>query len=243
MYRIPDLCGYNPCVLFRRRFAFMPPERATPEGIVGVGGPLDVETLQCAYRQGIFPWPHTGLPLLWFNPDPRAVLDFSELHIPDRLARRRRKLALHFTIDTQFDTIIEACRHAPRPGQEGTWITPKMVSAFQALHRAGDAHSVEAWDNDGTLVAGLYGVTAGGVFSGESMFHTVSDASKLCVLFLVEYLQTRGATWLDVQTMTPHFAMLGAKEISRSAYLERLREVQASGLLPLFETARPTPFL
>ena len=230
MSRIPEFGGYNPFVLFRRHFAFLPPEKATPEGIVGIGGPLDVVTLQCAYRQGIFPWPHTGLPLLWFNPDPRAVLHFEELHVPERLARRRRKLALRFTIDHAFDTVIEACRLSPRPGQEGTWITPKIVAAFKALHQAGDAHSVEAWDEDGQLVAGLYGVTAGGVFSGESMFHMVSDASKLCVLFLVEHLQARGATWLDIQTMTPHFQLLGAKEISRREYLAQLAEAQAQRL-------------
>lgn len=230
MIRIPELGGYNPLVLFRRHFAFLPPERATPEGIVAMGGPLDVPTLQCAYRQGIFPWPHSGFPLLWFNPDPRAVLDFSELHVPERLARRRRKLALRFTIDQAFDTVIESCRRVPRAGQEGTWITPKIVAGFRGLHQVGDAHSIEAWDEEGSLVAGLYGVTAGGVFSGESMFHTVSDASKLCVLFLVEHLQAQGATWLDVQTMTPHFAMLGAKELPRSKYLERLAEAQAQEL-------------
>ncbi len=217
-------------MLFRRRFGFNPPEKATPEGIVGIGGPLDVATLQCAYRQGIFPWPHTGLPLLWFNPDPRAVLDFDELHIPERLARRRRKLALRFTVDTAFDQIIASCRKAPRPGQEGTWITPRMINAFQALHAAGDAHSIEAWDENNHLVAGLYGVTAGGVFSGESMFHTISDASKLCVLFLIEHLKERGATWIDIQTMTPHFAMLGAKEISRTDYLTRLSAAQEAPL-------------
>ena len=194
-------------------------------------------TLQCAYRQGIFPWPHTGLPLLWFNPDPRAVLDFEELHIPERLARRRKKLSLHFTIDTDFQRVIASCRTAPRPGQEGTWITPKMIRAFHELHLVGEAHSIEAWDEDNNLVAGLYGVTAGGVFSGESMFHTVSDASKLCVLFLIEHLRERGATWIDIQTMTPHFAMLGAKEISRSAYLARLTAVQEAPL-PLFDPAK-----
>ncbi|MBB6051320.1 leucyl/phenylalanyl-tRNA--protein transferase [Armatimonas rosea] len=226
-------------MLFRRRFGFSPPEKATAEGIVGIGGPLDVPTLQCAYRQGIFPWPHTGLPLLWFNPDPRAVLDFDDLHIPERLARRRKKLPLHFTVDTAFATIIASCRTAPRPGQEGTWITPKMVAAFLALHEVGDAHSVEAWDTEGNLVAGLYGVTAGGVFSGESMFHTVSDASKLCVLFLVEYLKERGATWIDIQTMTPHFEMLGAKEISRDDYLARLAAAQAAPLVLFDKEPKP----
>ena len=220
-------------VLFRRRFAFLPPELATPEGIVALGGPLDLETLRSAYQKGIFPWPHEGYPLLWFHPDPRAILDFSELHIPERLRRRQRKLALRFTIDQDFDRVIDACRNAPRPGQEGTWITAKMVKAYKQLHRAGDAHSIEAWDETDTLVGGLYGVTAGGVFSGESMFHTVSDVSKLCVLFLVEQLREHGATWMDIQTMTPHFALLGAREVSRAEFMARLKKTQEEGFAVL----------
>jgi leucyl/phenylalanyl-tRNA---protein transferase len=217
-------------VLFRRRFEFLPPELATPEGIVAVGGPLDVATLQKAYASGIFPWPHENMPLLWFHPDPRAILDFSELHVPERLARTRRKSTLRFTVNTAFDLVIDACQKSPRAGQDGTWITAKMLKTYKELHQLGEAHSVEAWDLENNLVGGLYGVTSGGVFSGESMFHKVSDASKLCVLFLVEQLAISGADWLDIQTMTPHFALLGARGMSREEYLVRFYATQAQAL-------------
>lgn len=200
----------------------IPLPHPTAEGVVAVGGPLTVSTLRDAYAHGVFPWPHPGLPLLWFSPDPRAVLDFADLHIPESLARARRRSRLTFTIDRDFDAVIAACRAAPRPGQDGTWITSGILRAYEELHRAGDAHSVEAWDEDGALAGGLYGVSVGGVFSGESMFHRVSNASKLCVLHLIEHLASRGLDWIDIETMTPHFQMLGAREISRREFLERL---------------------
>ncbi|MGC4045063.1 MAG: leucyl/phenylalanyl-tRNA--protein transferase [Armatimonas sp.] len=207
--------------------AFFPdPREATEDGLVAIGGDLHTDTLRRAYSAGIFPWPHRGLPLLWFSPDPRAVLDFDKLHVPERLARKKRNTPLTFTIDAAFDDVIEACKASPRAGQDGTWITAPMLRAYKQLHRLGDAHSVEAWDESGNLVGGLYGVTAGGYFSGESMFYRASDASKLCVLHLVEYLAAQGATWLDVQTMTPHFAGLGATDIPRDAFLARLECLQ-----------------
>lgn len=209
---------------------FPDPADATPEGIVAIGGDLHIETLRLAYREGIFPWPHAGLPLLWFSPPERAVLDFASLHLPERLARMRRRSDLTFTIDRAFDDVIAACQRTPRRGQDGTWITPAMQRAYRQLHRAGDAHSVEAWTPEGQLAGGLYGVTAGGVFSGESMFFRVGGASKLALLFLIDRLAERGATWIDIQTMTPHFALLGAREIPRAAFLERLRDAQARPL-------------
>jgi leucyl/phenylalanyl-tRNA--protein transferase len=129
--------------------------------------------------------------------------------------------SLRFTIDQAFESVIAACAAAPRSGQRGTWITPAMVGAYVQLHRLGHAHSVEAWESD-ELVGGLYGVTAAGVFTGESMFHRVNDASKLCVLHLIEHLRARGSTWLDIQQMTRHFALLGAREISRAEFLKLL---------------------
>lgn len=210
--------------------AFFPdPNEATEDGIVAFGGDLHPETLRLAYRSGIFPWPHRGLPLLWFSPDPRGVLDFENLHVGERLARKKRNTPLTFTIDTAFEAVIEACRSTPRPEQDGTWLTAPMKRAYIQLHREGDAHSVEAWDKDGKLVGGLYGVSAGDYFSGESMFWRVSDASKLCVLHLVEHLTARGADWLDIQTMTPHFAALGAHEVPRATFLERIATEQAQG--------------
>jgi leucyl/phenylalanyl-tRNA--protein transferase len=161
------------------------------------------------------------------------VLDFARLHLPRNLRRRQRTCAhLRFTHDTAFDAVIHACAAAPRRGQEGTWITPLMIAAYRGLHRLGHAHSVELWDGD-ALVAGLYGVTAGDVFTGESMFHRIDDGSKLCVLHLVAHLQTRGATWIDIQQLTPHFALLGAHEVPRAEFLRRLAAEQRAPR-PLF---------
>jgi leucyl/phenylalanyl-tRNA---protein transferase len=208
----------------RPRSRFPHPSTASPDGIVAIGGRLTTETLQDAYRSGIFPWPHAGLPLLWFSPDPRAVLDFDRLHIPRRLVRRQRQGRLTFTHNQAFDAVIHACRRIPRRGEDnqGTWITAELEAAYRALHRAGGTLSVEAWDGGGVLVAGLYGVTAGGYFSGESMFTTVDDGSKSCVLHLIDLLRAQGHTWIDIQTMTPHFEMLGAHEIDRDAFLQRI---------------------
>jgi leucyl/phenylalanyl-tRNA--protein transferase len=142
--------------------------------------------------------------------------------VPRNLRKSRRAfVALRFTIDQAFDSVIAACAAAPRAGQRGTWITPAMVTAYTQLHRLGHAHSVEAWSDD-ELVGGLYGVSAAGVFTGESMFHRVDNASKFCVLHLVEHLRARSSTWLDIQQLTPHFALLGAREISREEFLRLL---------------------
>ena len=214
---------------------FVPPRLAGDAEVVGVGDDLTPETLIWAYGHGIFPWPIPGYPLLWFCPPQRAVLDFDRLHIPESLARARRRSELTFTIDTAFDQVIAACRRAPRPGQEGTWITASMQSAYSALHRLGYAHSIEAWDMSGALVGGLYGVCIGGVFSGESMFHRVPNASKLALLFLCEHLQARGLSWIDIQVMTPHLAALSASEIPRDEFLDRLKAEQTRRLV-VFES-------
>ena len=190
---------------------------------------MTVENLRRAYRKGIFPWHIDGLPLPWFCPERRAVLDFSELHIPKSLERERRKMRFEFTIDRAFPQVIENCARVKRNQDTGTWITSDFIGAYIELHEAGDAHSVEVWEN-GELVGGLYGVDAGGVFCGESMFHLRSNASKFALLFLIEHLQTRGADWLDAQVMTPHLLVLGAHEISRNIFLTRLEQTQAKGL-------------
>src|SRR5581483_9287453 len=189
------------------------------------------DRLISAYRRGIFPWPDASLPgaIPWVCPLRRAILEFESLHVPKNLRRAQRALAgLRFTVDTDFDAVIRACSAAPRRGQDGTWITAPMIAAYSELHRRGHAHSVEAWVGD-ELVAGLYGVTAGGVFTGESMFHRVSDASKLCILHLVDLLAARGATWIDIQQLTPHFTLLGAREIGRDEFLRRLAAEQRIG--------------
>jgi leucyl/phenylalanyl-tRNA---protein transferase len=200
------------------------PDPRDPSGLVALDYNLTPARVISAYRHGIFPWPDSSAfsPIPWVCPPRRAILEFAELHVPRNLRRSQRLLAhLRFTIDQSFEAVIQACAAAPRAGQNGTWITPAMVKAYIEVHRQGQAHSVEAWDGE-TLVAGLYGVTAGGVFTGESMFHRIPDGSKLCVLHLIAHLRNRGATWLDIQQLTPHFALLGAREIERTEFLARL---------------------
>lgn len=205
------------------------PRQAGEKEVVGVGNDLSVEVLTWAYRHGIFPWPIPDTPLLWFCPPQRAILDFADLHIPRRLARRARHAGLCFTLDADFPAVIGACRHAQRPGQDGTWITLPLLRAYIALHEAGYAHSVEAWDAQGHLVGGLYGVSVDGAFAGESMFHRVPDASKLALLHLIAHLQVQGLDWIDIQMMTPHMAALGARLVSRATFLDRLETTRNEG--------------
>lgn len=205
--------------------------------IVALGADLEWETLVDAYSKGIFPWPTDELPFLpWFCPERRAILFFDEVRIPRSLRRIQRRLPLTFTVDTAFERVIDECSRAPRPGQDGTWIFPEVVDAYIELHRRGYAHSVEAWLGE-ELVAGLYGVSVGGTFAGESMFHRISGASKLALLHLVEYLSSRGLRWLDAQVLTPHMEMLGAREISRDDFLELLARERRAGRL-LFDLPR-----
>lgn len=215
-----------------QEFSWPAPQPDDDLGLVALDYNLTPERVIAAYRRGIFPWPDSApfSPIPWVCPPRRAVLEFAALHVPKNLRKARRTLAhLRFTTDGAFERVIRACSVAARPGQRGTWITPAMVATYVEVHRRGHAHSVEVWDGD-ELVGGLYGVTAGGVFTGESMFHRISDASKLCVLHLVEYLQARGATWIDIQQLTPHFALLGAREIPRAEFLAWLAAGQRRGL-------------
>lgn len=210
------------------------------DGIVHFGGVLSVENLQNAYRSGIFPWYTEGIPLPWHCPDKRAILDFSDLKVPRSLAKIRRKGELTFTVDEDFSAVIHECSLAYRPGQRGTWITDKFEKVYTELHEAGMAHSVEAWDPGGNLVGGLYGVDAGGVFCGESMFYKYPNASKLSLLFLIEHLRAKGATWLDAQVMTPHLEALGAVEVDRDEFLDKLNATQVLNL-NLFQNAASHP--
>ena len=197
--------------------------------IIFFGGELSTENLQTSYRQGIFPWTIQGLPLPWFCPENRAVLEFSELHIPKSLQKIQKKNPFTLTIDKAFEEVIRICSEIKRSGENGTWITDEFIETYCEFHAQGHAHSVEAWEGD-ELVGGLYGVDAGGVFCGESMFHQRPNASKLALLFLVEHLKLRGAEWLDVQVMTPHFEAFGAKEITRDQFLDKLAETQKKQL-------------
>jgi leucyl/phenylalanyl-tRNA---protein transferase len=158
-------------------------------------------------------------------------LEFADLHIPRSLERERRKQRFTFTIDRDFDAVIRGCAESRREGQRGgTWITDDFVRVYSELHHEGIVHSIEAWDSEGNLAGGLYGVDAGGVFCGESMFYRQPNASKLALLFLIEHLRSRGSTWLDAQVMTEHMNVLGAKEIDRNIFLDRLSRTQASQL-------------
>jgi leucyl/phenylalanyl-tRNA--protein transferase len=208
---------------------FPDPRESAYEGIVALGGELNVPNLVNAYRQGIFPWPVDGWPLTWFCPEERAVLKFKDLHVPRSLRREQRRARFHLTVDQNFRAVITCCARIRRTGETGTWITPQMHRAYCQLHAAGHAHSVEVWMGE-ELVGGLYGVDAGGAFAGESMFHLRPNASKLALLHLIEHLQTRGLDWLDVQVLTPHMAALGAKEIDRAEFLAQLADTQTRGL-------------
>ena len=221
--------GYRPLVPRSLGFEFELPAPDPETGIVAVGGDLEPERILGAYRRGIFPWPADGMPMLWFSPAERAVLDFATLHVPRSLARARRGSPLRLTIDAGFRAVIRGCATVPRPDQEGTWITAAMEQAYVGLHDAGIAHSVEAW-RDGRLVAGLYGVDVDGAFAAESMFHVEPNASKIVLLHLVEHLASRGLDWLDIQVLTPHMVRLGARTMPRAAFLRRLAATRRRGL-------------
>ena len=200
---------------------FPDPRDSTPEGIVAVGGEPHPEYLIEAYRQGIFPWPVEGYPLLWFSPPERAILEFDRMHVPRSLAREQRRTSLRFTIDRAFGRVIRACAAVERVHERGTWITPEVIRGYEAFHRLGHAHSAEAWEGE-ELVGGIYGVDAGGAFAGESMFYLRPNASKLALLFLIEHLRGRGLGWIDIQVLTPHMEALGARLIDRDEFLEKL---------------------
>ena len=204
---------------------FNDPVSASFDGIVAFGGSLDTTNVMRAYRRGIFPWPMDDSLLLWFCPEERAILEFKNLHVPRRLARVKRQMPFRFTIDKAFRDVIVACAEVKRKEETGTWITTQMMRAYCELHQKGYAHSVEAWDGS-TLVGGLYGVDAGGAFSGESMFCYRSNASKLALLHLIEHLGSRGLDWIDIQMITPHMEALGAKGINRSEFLHKLSFTQ-----------------
>jgi leucyl/phenylalanyl-tRNA--protein transferase len=198
---------------------WIPPELADPEGLVGVGGDLRPDTLLRAYSDGVFPWFSAGDPILWWSPDPRAVIELDGLHVSRRLARTIRQGKFRVTVDQCFEDVIRACGERRL---EGTWVTEEMVRAYRDLHTLGFAHSIEAWVGE-TLAGGTYGVTIGGLFAAESMFFHVTDGSKVALVALVERLRERGYELLDVQMTTPHTERLGAREIPRKAYLDRLR--------------------
>jgi leucyl/phenylalanyl-tRNA--protein transferase len=204
-----------------------PPVEYAEDGLLAVGGDLRPERLLLAYRSGIFPWYSEGQPILWHSPDPRMVLVASALEVPRSLRKTIRKQAYRVTLDTAFGRVVAACASVERPGQSGTWITPEMQAAYRELHRRGLAHSVEAWQ-DRRLVGGLYGVSLGAAFFGESMFAVAPDASKVAFVRLVEQLVHWGIGLVDCQVHTDHLARFGAVEWPRKRYLSALKKALAS---------------
>lgn len=193
--------------------------RSSREGLLAVGGDLSLERLLLAYRSGIFPW--TDDPLTWWSPNPRAIFEIERVRPPRRLAAKLRKPPFRLTYDQAFEQVVRQCAR-PAPGRESTWISPRFIRAYTALHHAGHAHSVEAWQGE-RLVGGLYGVHLNGFFAGESMFFKETDASKLCLFTLFERLRAGGVVLFDTQVLSPLTECLGAIEISREDYLLRLR--------------------
>lgn len=193
------------------------------DGLVYIGGNLNVDTLIKAYSAGIFPWPlEEKYPLFWFCPEPRGIIDFSDLHIPKSLEKLRKKKPYRFTFNQAFTRVMEECVKQKRPGQDGTWIIPQMIPAYIRLHEQGYAHSIECWKGR-KLVGGLYGVGIRGVFSGESMFHLEPNTSKLCFVEMVMRLKQIGLSWMDIQMLTPVTELLGGRYISRRDFLRRLQ--------------------
>ena len=200
---------------------FPPPEHADRSGLLAVGGDLSPERLILAYSEGIFPWYNEGQPMLWHSPDPRMVLWAPDLHVPRSLKKVIRQQRFELRMDTAFEEVIWKCADAKRADHDGTWITDEMLNAYVRLHALGLAHSVEAYQ-EGKLVGGLYGVSLGTAFFGESMFAAVNDASKVAFVSLIERLQEWGMNLIDCQVHTDHLERFGAVLWKRSRFLEAL---------------------
>lgn len=199
------------------------PANCSPEGLAAIGGGLSVERLVEAYSKGLFPW--SADPVTWWSPDPRAVIPLDGLRVSRRLLQRIRQGSYRIEVNTAFRRVMLACARPRRPG-ETTWIAPCLVDAYERLHRAGYAHSIEVW-RDRRLAGGVYGVAVGAMFAGESMFHAEPDASKIALYHLVERLCERGFVLFDAQAANPFTLRMGAVEIPRSEFLERLRNAAA----------------
>lgn len=208
----------TPAPILTERLWFPDSRRAGSEGLVAIGGDLSAARLLLAYRSGIFPW--TIDPLTWWSPDPRGIIPLDLFHVSRSLRRVIRGDTFRITIDQSFRQVIEGCA-ASAPGRRTTWITPAFIDAYTRLHVEGHAHSLECWLGS-QLAGGIYGVAMGGFFAGESMFHSVSDASKIALFHLVEHLKRRHFLLFDIQMLTPITAQLGGTTISRNQYLKRL---------------------
>ncbi len=215
------------------QLSFPDPRLASPEGLLAVGGDLSPERLLLAYSLGIFPWYGSGEPLLWWSPDPRCVFFPAEIHVSRRLARTMRQGSFLVTSNRAFEQVVAECAETRLAGGEQTWLVPEMQLAYRRLHALGYAHSVEVWQGE-KLAGGLYGVAIGRFFFGESMFHHVTDASKIALVTLCRYLAEKRFELFDCQVPNPHLFRMGATQISRAAFLDRLFQagLGLSGHLP-----------
>jgi leucyl/phenylalanyl-tRNA--protein transferase len=204
-------------------FIFPPPEYAEPDGLLAVGGDLSEKRLLLAYSMGIFPWYSEGSPILWWSPDPRLVLIPEELRISRSLRQVINKNTFKVTMDAAFEDVIRSCADIHKKKYGGTWITGEMIDAYINLYNSGFAHSVESW-HEGELAGGLYGVSMGGAFFGESMFNKKPNASKVAFVYLVQQLIKWGFRLIDCQVTTGHLMSFGAKEIPRSEFMEKLKQ-------------------
>jgi len=212
-----------PVFRLTKELLFPPPALAEEDGLLAVGGDLSKDRILLAYSMGIFPWYSDGSPILWWSPDPRLVLIPGELKISRSLSQVIRKGVFSVTMDAAFDRVIRNCAEINRKGEHGTWITEEMISAYISLQSAGYAHSVESWQS-GELVGGLYGISLGKAFFGESMFAIKSNASKVAFVTLVENLRKLDFSFVDCQVTTEHLKSLGAKEVGRKNFLQMLKE-------------------
>ena len=218
-YQFPN--GRVACIDDDCDFPLLNQALSEPNGLIAIGGDLSLPRLLNAYQHGIFPWFSEGEPILWWSPNPRMVLFPDALKISNSLKKTLKNKPFDVRFNTAFRQVISACSHTPRPGQPGTWITQDIIEAYCTLHNAGYAISAECWQNN-TLVGGCYGVKIGKMFYGESMFHLVTDASKVAFVHLVQKLKSEGVGLIDCQMKTAHLARFGAKEISRDDFIDNL---------------------
>ena len=204
-------------------YQFPDPGTADSDGLLAAGGDLSIASLVTAYSQGIFPWYNQNSPILWWSPDPRMILFPDKFIASASLKQRIRSDLYNVTIDTDFEGVIRQCSSVKRNGQDGTWITDDMLKAYINLHHAGLAHSFETW-HKGVLVGGLYGVSLGNAFFGESMFHRMRDASKVAFYYLVKWAILHDFHFIDTQQSTPHLKSMGAEEIARDVFLKLLKK-------------------
>lgn len=202
---------------------FSDPHQDTMDGVLVVGGRLTPDLLESSYQHGIFPWPHEGYPMLWFCPDERGVIEFSELHIPRSFQKWLNRNASRYSVsmNRRFSEVLEGCKSQVRAGQRGTWITSEVEKAYNELFLIGHAFSLEI-ELDGVLVGGIYGVQSQKYYSCESMFHRENNVSKLALLSLIRFLQRDGHTWVDIQMVTPVCASFGGKLITKKEFLKKI---------------------